>query len=397
MEKTVFYAGSFDPFTLGHLAIVAEAADHFNKIIIAVRANGSDKTDVSACRRMETVRLSLEDFKRIRRFASVPTMQGHEFDSFARLYEKMTAVDNLIELTTCNDEPIVAAIAAKADALIINPSENILCSPYVRKISKHYGHPLEIWHRTPENALLSCYGHCAPVAVIKELYSLGLFTIAAEYVAPSVLATMAVPYLENIWLKEKALYGNAHDNYLKLVEAYNAPERFYHNMGHLACMFDWLQVYAVRNGEEFDRRNLSLAVFAHDLVNTGGADDIARSLKLAEDCFSHIDKPDAVCQIATATDHRDEPDEKASLEEKLIHDIDLAALGENSVLYWQNAVNVRNEYAAVNDREYAEGRTEFLQMLLGREHIFSLPFFQTLLEENARRNIRSEVAYWQNR
>ena len=36
METIGFYAGSFDPFTNGHLQIVTKAAKCFNKVIIGL-------------------------------------------------------------------------------------------------------------------------------------------------------------------------------------------------------------------------------------------------------------------------------------------------------------------------------------------------------------------------
>lgn len=39
METIGFYAGSFDPFTNGHLKIVTKAAECFNKVIVGVAYN----------------------------------------------------------------------------------------------------------------------------------------------------------------------------------------------------------------------------------------------------------------------------------------------------------------------------------------------------------------------
>ena len=43
--KTVIYPGSFDPFTNGHLNIIARAAGIFEKIIISVGHNTSKKNN----------------------------------------------------------------------------------------------------------------------------------------------------------------------------------------------------------------------------------------------------------------------------------------------------------------------------------------------------------------
>lgn len=47
MSKCV-YAGSFDPFTLGHMQIVDEAAKIFDEVVIAVAQNANKKNWISA-------------------------------------------------------------------------------------------------------------------------------------------------------------------------------------------------------------------------------------------------------------------------------------------------------------------------------------------------------------
>lgn len=41
--KTAVYAGSFDPFTNGHLSVVKDAADVFDKVIICIAHNSAKK------------------------------------------------------------------------------------------------------------------------------------------------------------------------------------------------------------------------------------------------------------------------------------------------------------------------------------------------------------------
>ena len=65
MEKTGFYAGSFDPFTIRHLTIVKAAAASLKRIIIAVDAAPEKEMTFSAERRVQLVKSSLSDFVRI--------------------------------------------------------------------------------------------------------------------------------------------------------------------------------------------------------------------------------------------------------------------------------------------------------------------------------------------
>lgn len=47
METIGFYAGSFDPFTNGHLQIVRKAANCFSKVIVGIAYNNEKKTRIN--------------------------------------------------------------------------------------------------------------------------------------------------------------------------------------------------------------------------------------------------------------------------------------------------------------------------------------------------------------
>ncbi len=63
MRKAVF-AGSFDPFTLGHKDIVKRASELFDEVIIAV-AEDTGKNSRSLSLRTQIVKASLEDIKNV--------------------------------------------------------------------------------------------------------------------------------------------------------------------------------------------------------------------------------------------------------------------------------------------------------------------------------------------
>lgn len=42
--KVGFYAGSFDPFTIGHLSVVKKASELFDKVIVGIGENDSKKS-----------------------------------------------------------------------------------------------------------------------------------------------------------------------------------------------------------------------------------------------------------------------------------------------------------------------------------------------------------------
>lgn len=66
MKKTACFPGSFDPFTLGHEAIVRRALSLFDEIVIAVGANALKKSYYSLSTRKKMISLVFADEPRIK-------------------------------------------------------------------------------------------------------------------------------------------------------------------------------------------------------------------------------------------------------------------------------------------------------------------------------------------
>ena len=56
-----FYAGSFDPFTIGHLSIAKRALEMFEELVIGVGVNEKKKNEKSVEHRIECIRRIFED------------------------------------------------------------------------------------------------------------------------------------------------------------------------------------------------------------------------------------------------------------------------------------------------------------------------------------------------
>lgn len=65
MQRTAIFVGSFDPFTVGHDAIVRRALPIFDRIVIGVGINESKKYMYSTDVRMESIRRIYRDEPRI--------------------------------------------------------------------------------------------------------------------------------------------------------------------------------------------------------------------------------------------------------------------------------------------------------------------------------------------
>ena len=66
MKKVAVFPGSFDPFTIGHEAIIRRALNLFDEIIIAVGANALKKSYYSLSTRKKMISVVFQDEPRIR-------------------------------------------------------------------------------------------------------------------------------------------------------------------------------------------------------------------------------------------------------------------------------------------------------------------------------------------
>lgn len=65
MNNRAVFAGTFDPFTLGHYEIVARASKVFDKIIVAIANNNDKKCRYDAHKRFEIAKKSLSDIHNV--------------------------------------------------------------------------------------------------------------------------------------------------------------------------------------------------------------------------------------------------------------------------------------------------------------------------------------------
>ena len=75
MAKIALFAGSFDPFTRGHEAVVAEALQLFDEVVVGVGANVSKKGLLSVEQRCRLIEDVYKEGKRVR-VATYNTLTG---------------------------------------------------------------------------------------------------------------------------------------------------------------------------------------------------------------------------------------------------------------------------------------------------------------------------------
>lgn len=173
---------------------------------------------------------------------------------------------------------------------------------------------------------------------------------------------------------------------------HHEPHRAYHNLDHLAQMFEALEkmVDAVPTA-------VSLAVWFHDSVyeptsSRNEQDSAALMMGLCGGEFVKSVLMEARRLILLTKEHVvGEEDENG----RLIIDADLSILGAEPARYQVYAQAIRQEYGHVPDVAYREGRTAVLRCFLAREWIFLTEYGRDQWEAQARNNIRQELGDWQ--
>lgn len=179
----------------------------------------------------------------------------------------------------------------------------------------------------------------------------------------------------------------------RLVEAYAAPRRRYHDTRHLAEVLGHLDTLLGHpEARGVDRDAVVLAAWFHDAVYDGRPDDEERSAALAEAALPSCDVPlSLVAEVARLVRltrmHRPEPGDLAG---QLLCDADLAILAAGPERYAEYARDVRAEYADVEDEAFRAGRAAVLRALLAGPLFHTRPAREAW-EATARANVQAEL------
>ena len=181
----------------------------------------------------------------------------------------------------------------------------------------------------------------------------------------------------------------------KLLAAYSAPERHYHNVQHLENLFTQVAALPLH-----DATVVALAIWYHDAVYEAlRGDNEAKSAEwalafLAQTTLEPARQTRVADLIRRTADHtQPQPPDDADL--LLFLDADLSILGAPEAAYWDYARQVRREYRLVPDLLYRPGRRKVLAKLLAAPVLFHTPTLRQALDAPARRNLQLELAAWE--
>ncbi len=181
----------------------------------------------------------------------------------------------------------------------------------------------------------------------------------------------------------------------RLAEAYDAPERHYHTLGHIEKLLARVGAYPLQ-----DPVVVELAVWFHDAVyNALRSDNEAKSAEWAlaflQDTSLEPARRERVADLIRRTQDHTQPQPPADTDLLLFLDADLSILGAPEAAYWDYARQVRREYRLVPDLLYRPGRRKVLAKLLAAPVLFHTPALHAELDAAARRNLQAELAGWE--
>ena len=181
----------------------------------------------------------------------------------------------------------------------------------------------------------------------------------------------------------------------RLLAAYAAPGRHYHDTRHLAEVLAHLDALLAQPGTvDVDRDAVVLAAWFHDAVYDGRPDDVHRSAELATGSLTGAGlAAELVAEVGRLVrltlEHRPAEDDLAG---QVLSDADLAILAAGPERYAEYVAGVREEYRHLDDDTFREGRAAILRTLLAGPRLFRTAHAVRAWEAAARSNVERELA-----
>lgn len=388
-----FYAGSFDPFTKGHLNICCQALKGLDKLVVGIGVNPLKDALFTPDERTELIKDSLNDL--VAAFKCRDLSQADFCDVPAQIIKRYEENPDIIEVIAYDDLTIDAAIRAGATKLV--RGERIIGD-----------HEAEMALYSMNMDLLKVRGYDMEMSIIptmptltnisssnaKMLASQGEYIAVQNYVTPTVHKKMMEKYLKasfcdvcHFFQVDETATKTAFQD---LIHVHN-DTRSYHTLTHVADCLNRLKIYHCTVEELPQYNHMRLAIFYHDYYQGENAEDRSKA-KLLE-LVSHLNAGDKemLSLLIDATKH-DGGTKKSHLFEQVMNDVDLAILGFGN--YEEYASKIRQEYARYDDKIYAQGRIKVLQNLIKSNPLYYTSHFARLLTHTAQSNISKEIHYW---
>jgi predicted metal-dependent HD superfamily phosphohydrolase len=180
--------------------------------------------------------------------------------------------------------------------------------------------------------------------------------------------------------------------WMEIEKKYSEKGRHYHNFDHLENMFRELNAITAKIQ---DYTAIAFSVFYHDVIyNASSKSNEEKSALFAEKHLQQLGSDPEFAekisrQIIATKSHQKSGDDDTDY----LVDADLSIFGQEPDKYKDYAQKVRKEYSIYPDFLYNPGRKKVLNHFLDSESIFKKEYFKEKYEQQARKNIRSEIKY----
>jgi len=374
MKTKALYAGSFDPFTFGHLEVVKQALQKYDELVIYVTNNPCKDYMFILENRVQMVEdavLELPDCERIKVVSgSVSAVD------IAIAYDVISLIRGIRPSTTDLQEETNFSLINEHLASIRN-----------KELKTDYIYVTDIFLQTVSST------------VAKKLLTMHEFILLAAMVPQNVYNQMMKKEFDACIDKLFLHYDDQCIVKRMLQNAYS--ERGYHSLQHLGDMLNMLAYYVQQTEGSFNPKNyydVILAILWHDMVIEGDEKETAeeKSVKSllhitgewAENINEDINREEVIGMIRATQLGVPATTEK----QKLIADLDKVVLGASFVPWWRRYEGgLRMEYPEATDKEYLEGRIKFLRKLKSLDRIYQTDFFYKQLEATAKTNISISI------
>lgn len=196
----------------------------------------------------------------------------------------------------------------------------------------------------------------------------------------------------NVTLKYNVPWDEAEEVLAFLIECYNEPHRKYHNLQHIIAFIKQIDEHKrmIVNYE-----TVCMAAWFHDAVYDSKSEvNEEKSASLAQVKLSFLGlneySVNRIKQMILAT--KNHVALKADYDDYIFLDIDLMILGAEENEYRKYCEQIREEYNHHNKWIYTYGRKKVLNELLQRKNLYQTVAFKQKYEEQARQNMRNELA-----
>lgn len=360
-KKLAVYAGTFDPPTLGHLWVIEQAAEIFERLIVAIGTNPKKDCMFSVKERLEILRKST---------AHIPNIQIESYPNqylinYAQSVGARFIVRGIRSVKDYEYESNLgdfnSKIGPKITTIFMMPPQGIadVSSSRVKELTGPEG-----WED-----IMKMYVPDPALEKLKEAHRMGL--MKQQWFA--------------LWERIDAK-GDASIVLDDLAARYREPHRHYHALPHIDhCLTELKQARKLI----LNHNAVEMAIWFHDAIyDTKAKDNEGKSAELAKTVLENAGLSEEFTKQAVnlilATKHIAPP---ADPDAKLIADIDLSSLGIADEAFDENGRQIREEYKEVPEELFMAGRSAFLDALLKRKTIYYTQFFFEKYEAQARKNL----------